>query len=60
MIFETYARVVTENAERTLERFRKLTSQEPDVRFKLGTTEIIAIAAFCIVAAPKQRAKSYM
>jgi hypothetical protein len=55
MILKTYARVVTENAERTLEGLRKLTGKEPDVRFSVGTTEIIAIADFCIVAAPKEQ-----
>ena len=55
MILKTYARVVTENAERTLEGLRKLTGKEPDVRFAVGTTEIIAIADFCIVAAPNEQ-----
>jgi len=55
MILKTYARVVTENAERTLEPLRSLTGKEPDVRFTVGTTEIIAIADFCIIAAPREQ-----
>ncbi len=54
MILKTYARVVTDNAELTFELLRSLTGKEPDVRFTIGTTEIIAIADFCIIAAPKE------
>ena len=55
MILKTYARVVTEDAELTFGPLLSLTGKEPDVRFTVGTTEIIAIADFCVIVAPREQ-----
>ena len=51
MILKTYARVVTRDAEQTLEALEQLTGRTPDVRFVAGAIEVIAIADFCIIGA---------
>lgn len=51
MILKTYARVVTENIELTLDMLSHALGLEPEHRFAVGTRQIAVIGDFCVQSA---------
>ncbi|WP_217131207.1 VOC family protein [Streptomyces sp. AC558_RSS880] len=58
-ILKTYARLWTDELDRSLALLRELTGAEPDLRFAFDSIELAAIGDFLVIAGPPAERARY-